>query len=218
MTYPPQPGQEGYGQGTGEYGQGGPETQSDATGYRDVESQGGAEGQSGAVGNGSPYWAGNPQGALGPGAYVPPQDPPVFPYPSATYPPPGVNYPTPGYPASGYPVPGYPTPGYGYGAPYGYLGQYPQSRPTDGMAIASLVVSCAAALSLCAWGIGGVLLGIPGAIFGHVAKRRIRNSGAGGDGLALAGIIVGWITTGIGLLLAGLLVTLIVMDSTTTTY
>jgi hypothetical protein len=138
----------------------------------------------------------------------------VFPYPSAVYPPPpGVTYPTPGYPP-----PGYPTPGYGYGAPYGYLGQYPQTRPTDGMAIASLVVSCAAALSLCAWGVGGLLLGVPAAIFGHVAKRRIRKSGAGGDGLALAGIIVGWISAGVGAVLAALLVTLIVMDSTTTTY
>jgi hypothetical protein len=143
----------------------------------------------------------------------------VFPYPSAGYPPPpGVNYPTPGYPTPGYPPPGYPTPGYGYGAPYGYLGQYPQTRPTDGMAIASLVVSCAAALSLCAWGVGGLLLGVPAAVFGHVAKRRIRKSGGGGDGLALAGIIVGWISAGVGAVLTALLVTLIVMDSTTTTY
>jgi hypothetical protein len=210
MTYPPQPGESGYGQSG-------------------MEGSGGAEN----------YWAGNPQGVLGPGAYVPPPDPQVAAYPTTGYPAPGfptgypttgypTGYPTTGYPAPGdgyppagvgYPTPGagYPMPGYGYGAPYGYLGQFP-GRPTDGMAIASLVVSCTAVLSLCAWGIGGLILGSLGAIFGHVAKRRIRGSGAGGGGLALAGIIVGWISAALGLIGVGLLVALIVMDTTTTNY
>ena len=197
MSYPPQPGEEGYGQGTSGYGQSG------------AEGHGGTEN----------YWAGTPQGALGPGAYVPPPDqpPPVVAYQPTGYPPPGYGYPPAGV---GYPAPGvgYPTPGYGYGAPYGYLGQYPVGRPTDGMAIASLVVSCAAALGICFWGISGLVLGPVGAIFGHVAKRRIRASGAGGDGLALAGIIVGWIGTALGLIAVGLLITLFVMDPDTTTY
>lgn len=138
------------------------------------------------------YWAGN----------VPPADPPVVAYQPPSYPVPGA---------------GYPTPGYGYGAPYGYLGQYAPTRTTDGFAIASLVVSCVAALSLCAYGIGGVL-GVVGAIFGHVAKRRIRNAGTSGDGLALAGIIVGWIAAFLGLVAIALFVTFIVMGESSNNY
>ncbi len=61
----------------------------------------------------------------------------------------------------------------------------PQSPPaTNGLAIASLVLSI-----LCLFGIGSVL----GIIFGAKARKEIRWSrgNQGGDGLALAGIIVG---------------------------
>lgn len=36
-----------------------------------------------------------------------------------------------------------------------------------------------------------------GAIFGHVALGQIKRSGEEGKGLALAGVIVGWVFTGI---------------------
>ena len=93
---------------------------------------------------------------------------------------------------------------YGYG---GYFGP-PRSPQTDGFAIASLVVSCVSILGLCASGVGS-LLGVLGAVFGHVARRRIRTSGAGGSGVALAGIIVGWSIAAIGLLLLAVLVVMI---------
>jgi len=60
-------------------------------------------------------------------------------------------------------------------------------RKTNGLAIASLVCSC-----------GGIFfIGSPavlGIIFGFVARSQIRKSqgSQGGDGLALAGIIVGF--------------------------
>ena len=60
------------------------------------------------------------------------------------------------------------------------------SPSTNGMAIASLVCSLAG-LATCG------LTSIVGAILGHVARRQIRERGEGGDGLALAGIISGWI-------------------------
>jgi len=170
MTYPPSPGPEGYGQGTGGYGQSGPENQ-----LSGVES----------------YWAANP------GPEVPPLDPPVVPYRPPVYPPPAT--------------------GYGYGSPYGYLGQYQQAPATDGFAIAALVVSCVGVLSLCAYGLGGVL-GIVGAIFGHVARRRIRATGAGGEGLALAGIIVGWLSAFLAVVGVIVLVVVIVMSETGRTY
>jgi hypothetical protein len=67
-------------------------------------------------------------------------------------------------------------------------------------------------LGLCAYGIGG-LLGIVGAILGHVARRRITVNGTQGSGLALAGIIVGWIATGIAAVAIALIVVLIVASA-----
>jgi hypothetical protein len=99
----------------------------------------------------------------------PHQQPTQIPYPAASY----------GAPAS---PPGYGVPAYPYPA-------YPAPAPTNGLAIAALV--CALA---------GLVVGISapiGAILGHVARRQIRERGEQGDGMALAGIIVGWILTGI---------------------
>jgi hypothetical protein len=88
-------------------------------------------------------------------------------------------------------APGYPAaqPGYGYAT----------APKTNGLAIASLVVS----LVVC--GIGS----IAGVIMGHIARRQIRESGGTqtGDGLALAGIIIGYI----GLALAVLYVIFIII-------
>ncbi|MCC3761906.1 DUF4190 domain-containing protein [Glycomyces sp. TRM65418] len=77
------------------------------------------------------------------------------------------------------PPPYVPYPPYGY-APY----RFPPPRPTNGMAIAAMVC-----------GIVGVcsIVGVLGIIFGMVAKRQIRESGDGGDGMATAGIVLGWI-------------------------
>jgi hypothetical protein len=101
----------------------------------------------------------------------------------------------PGSPQSG--APAYPAQGPTYGGaawsgqpvPYGQPTQYGTAarRKTNGLAIASLVCSCA----------GIFLIGLPavlGIIFGFVARSQIRRSqGAqGGDGLAMAGIIVGF--------------------------
>jgi hypothetical protein len=83
-------------------------------------------------------------------------------------------------PYGGGPYGGYP--GYGYTPP----------KPTNGMAIASLVVSL---VGLVTCGVGGLV----GAILGHVAKRQIRDRDQAGDGLALAGIIIGWIVFVLGL-------------------
>lgn len=71
------------------------------------------------------------------------------------------------YQAGGYPVPA--TPGY-----------LPAPAPTNGLAIGSLV--CA-------------LLGIslPAVIMGHIARRQIKEGNQAGDGLAVAGLVIGWL-------------------------
>jgi hypothetical protein len=136
-----------------------------------------------------------------PGGY--PEQPTVgYPeQPPAGYPDPqAAGYPDPGYQVSGQPVgmPGQPVPGYpAYGYPVAV------NPPTNGLAIASLVLALV--------GIGTCITAPVGAILGHIARRQIRERGEGGDGMAKAGIIVGWILTGLMLLLLAFYVVVIVI-------
>jgi hypothetical protein len=107
-------------------------------------------------------------------------------------PPPGWGQPSPpgNYlppPYGGYsepaPLGGYPPAPGGYPAPPPY-GAYPTSPGTNGLAIGSLVCSLASPL-LCS------VLAIVGIVLGIVALNQIKQTGQGGRGLALAGIIVG---------------------------
>ncbi len=67
----------------------------------------------------------------------------------------------------------------------GYPG-YPMQRPTNGFAIASLVLGI---LIIVSWGLTGILA----LIFGYIARKQIRERGEGGAGLAVAGIVLGWV-------------------------
>jgi hypothetical protein len=99
-------------------------------------------------------------------------------------PPPPPQAPPPGYPPAGYPPAGYGPPGPppGYGPPWYPPPGYPvYGRPTNTMAILALVLAFVFAPA-------GLILGI-------VARKQIRQTGEDGDGLALAGIIVGGIVT-----------------------
>jgi len=151
--------------------------------------------------------------------YNPPPEPPGYgpPQPGNT-PPPGYGPPpSADPPIQPYQVPaGYAAPGETPVQPYNpyqappYAYGYQQPRHTEGMAIAALVVSCAGIIGVCTWGIGGILSAV-GAILGHVARRRISRNGTDGAGLALAGIIVGWVLTGLSVLIA-LLIILVVAN------
>jgi hypothetical protein len=92
--------------------------------------------------------------------------------------------------------------------PYPFSGPMPQGNmwatppPKNGLAIASLVCSCA--------GVIPFLFGVPcilGIIFGFVARSQIKRSNRtlGGEGLALAGIIVGFGLIGIFIIFVVLL-------------
>ncbi len=59
-------------------------------------------------------------------------------------------------------------------------------RPTNGMAIAALICGVC---QIFFW----FLTGIPAIVLGHMARRQIRQTGEAGDGMALAGMILGYI-------------------------
>jgi uncharacterized protein DUF4190 len=120
---------------------------------------------------------------------------PQQPYGQDPYAAPGSG--APQYPASGapqylpagqpyeqqYPPSPYGQPQYAYG---------PQTR-TNGLAIASLVCSLA--------GLATCISAPVGIVLGHIAKRQIRETGEQGEGLANAGLWVGYILTVLGALL-----------------
>jgi hypothetical protein len=86
--------------------------------------------------------------------------------------PPGYGQQPYGQPAYGQQMPG-------YGAPVGYA--QPFGRPTNTMAILALVMAFVFAPA-------GLVLGV-------LARKQIARTGEDGDGLALAGIIVGGLVT-----------------------
>jgi hypothetical protein len=103
---------------------------------------------------------------------TPPPTPPPSPPPAAPTPPPAP--------------PAYGQQAGGYG--------YQSTRGTNGLAVASLVLGIAQ-IFICI--IGGILA----LVFGYIARRQIDESGGtqGGRGMAVAGIILGWIGIGLGI-------------------
>ena len=102
-------------------------------------------------------------------------------YPQAAYP--QAGYPQAGYPQAGHPQAGYPQPG-AY-ATYGY--PYPAAPANNGLAIASLVLGIAGLF------IVPIIGSIAAVIMGHVARKQIRERGEGGDGMAVGGLVTGYI-------------------------
>jgi Domain of unknown function (DUF4190) len=79
---------------------------------------------------------------------------------------------------------------------------YP-ARPTNQLAIAALVCGCAQLFF-------SVLTGIPAVILGHIARRQIRETGENGDGMALAGLILGYVGIGLSVIFAVILILFII--------
>ncbi|GAB2977302.1 DUF4190 domain-containing protein [Nocardioides montaniterrae] len=76
----------------------------------------------------------------------------------------------------------------------------PGPASTNGLAIASMVSSILAMLAGFATCGLACVLGLVGAIMGHVADSQIRRTGEGGSGLATAGIVIGWFSFVLGVL------------------
>ncbi|MET9733800.1 DUF1707 and DUF4190 domain-containing protein [Streptomyces sp. NPDC006458] len=54
------------------------------------------------------------------------------------------------------------------------------------------------------------LTGVPAVVLGHLARREVRRTGESGDGLALTGLILGWVAIGAWAVALLFLLTLIV--------
>lgn len=70
----------------------------------------------------------------------------------------------------------------------------PQPQRTNGYAVASLVC-----------GITGTFLvvpAVPAIVLGHVARRQIRRTGEQGDGMAVTGLVLGYLVTSAALVVA----------------
>lgn len=67
--------------------------------------------------------------------------------------------------------------------------QFGAQRSTNGMAIAALICGVCQIFLWFLW----FLAAVPAVVFGHLARRRIRQTGEAGGGMALAGMILGYI-------------------------
>ena len=84
---------------------------------------------------------------------------------------------------------------------------YPPVRPTNGLALAALICGIAQ------FAVGVTF--IPAIICGHLARRQIRQTGEAGDGMALAGLILGYVG-GVLVILAILLVSILMVRVSST--
>lgn len=157
--------------------------------YRPDLNKGGSSGQdssgddtamgygSGAYGIGAYDIGGYDNGSYPPQAYPPP---PVY---GQTYDPYGGQYPVAG-PAYGPPNQHFAAPPFGQ---QGYPQQFPTAgQRTNGLAIAALV--CGLLPFFCVTSIIAIILG-------HIGLNQVKNSGGAetGEGLALAGLILGYV-------------------------
>ena len=171
--------------------------------------------------------SGQPATVANPATYPAPTTAPGYPSAYPAYGAPEQTYGQPAYAQPAYGQPAYGQPGYaqpGYPQYPGYPGYpgYPAtalavSQKTNGLSIASLVISLCGVVFLLCYG-GGAVLGLLGAILGHVARGQIRNRNEGGGGMAMAGIIVGWITVALGAIIIGVVAWAIANYSNSTTY
>lgn len=132
------------------------------------------------------------------GKWYSPDQAPGYSWPGS--PPPG--YAPTGYPPPGSSLPGYPPPGYSYG-PVGGPPSFTPLPRTNGLAVAAMVCS----FFFWLYGIGAIL----GIVFGFIARSQIKRSGGAqqGGGMALAGIIIGFVGLVIGIALIIVLVVVV---------
>jgi hypothetical protein len=94
----------------------------------------------------------------------------------------------PSQPQSPYPAP---PAAPAYGAPaYGQ----PVAAPTNSLSVVSLIAG------ITAWVVLPFIAGLVAVITGHLSLGQIKRTGEGGRGMALAGVILGWVNIGLTIL------------------
>ena len=123
--------------------------------------------------------------------------PPVEPPPAAVAPPAPPVVPEPARPDPyaqpnpyAQPAPTFAQPAYGQPGASPYAPQYGYGPRTNPLAIVSLVLSLVAVF---VWFLGS----LGAVICGHIALNQIKRTGEGGRGLALAGVIIGYVGLGL---------------------
>jgi hypothetical protein len=141
-----------------------------------------------------PEWQ-QPPTSTPPGGYQPIGTPPGGYQPIST---PPAGYPvSPGYP-------GYPTSPYGQPVmPVVPVVAVVQAPPASGYAVTSLVLSIIGLVTACcAFGLPSVLA----VIFGHVALSETKTGRRGGHGMAIAGLVMGYIVAVPAVVLSAMMV------------
>lgn len=88
-------------------------------------------------------------------------------------------------------------------APYYGQPAYSYGPRTNSLAVASLVSG------ILAWVVCPLLAAVLAVIFGHIARGQIRQSGEAGGGLAIAGLVLGYVNLA-GVLVVGVFYVLLV--------
>lgn len=117
--------------------------------------------------------------------------PATQPAPPAYAPPAAPVYSPPAAAPSGAAPVAPPAPGYAPPPAYGY----PPAQKTNVLSIISMIAAILGIIGILPF-IGSVA----GAIMGHISLGQIKRTGESGRGMALAGVIVGWIGAGLALI------------------
>jgi Domain of unknown function (DUF4190) len=116
-------------------------------------------------------------------------------------------------PVAGFQQPaGYPQPGYQSGAPAWPAGAPYPAQKTNSLAVAALV--CGIVQFFGFWLLGT----IPAIVFGHMARNQIRQRNEQGAGLALAGLILGYVGVALSVILVIIIIIAAVHSSQSTGY
>jgi hypothetical protein len=84
-------------------------------------------------------------------------------------------------------------------------GSYAIARPTNTLAIVSMVLGIASYVFL------PVIGAIAAVVTGHMARSQIKRTGEGGSGFALAGLILGYVHLAIAVIVIGIIVIAVVI-------
>ncbi len=116
----------------------------------------------------------------------------------------------PQYQNTQYQNPQYPNPQYG-NAPYAG-GGYQTPAPTNTLAIVSLVLAILGLTFL------PLIASICAVVCGHISRGQIKRTGEGGSGFATAGLIVGYVSIALFVIVVGAIIIFAVAAANSSTY